>query len=537
MSMFNGISIHVSKRKIKAAISMLVLCVLTTGCVQKPSYNIDSADDTVQEYSEWKYDGSDYAEPKEKSEMVTVHADATGTVKSIEDAVTLKGISELATDGNQKNVVRDKSNLKDISNKNGDEAFEIKDGHIYFQNLGSDIHYEGKGDVELPVSVNIKYYLDGEEMSPDKIKGKKGHVKVEYSFENSETCEVEICGVTRSVYVPFAAVSMVTPEAGSYSNLKTKNCKTSRLDSEDVIMALCMPGMKKNLEYISSDSLDDDIHESFSFEFDTESFSMGFSTTVISNNFFDENIDLNELNEIKDALSELESAGKKLADGSDTIGAGLCDFEEYLTQYIEGVYGIDSGVNDLAKGIAALNKGKSDIYDGAKGISDSLIEYKAAYDEIKPVLDAMIEADPENPNLQALLQWYEAMAEQNTLLAEGSETYAAGVEEYNKGIASAHEGAKKLKKGSNNLASGGSELSEGYDSLQEGFCEYSNGISKFYSEGIAELEKEGTSKIDEIQDFVRMIEKADKGYKTYSGLEKDQDGSVSIIIEVEEIKD
>jgi|GEM_PF-7010966 len=514
---------------------MLVLSMLFTGCAQKPTYDIDSADDAVQEFSEWKYDGSDYMTAKEKNEVVTVHADATGMVKSIDDSVTLKGVADLASDGIKKESVRDRTNLSDISNKNGDEAFEIKDGNVYFQNLGHDISYEGKGKAELPVSIDIKYYLDGDEMSPDKIKGKKGHVKVEYSLENTESCELEIGGVMRTAYVPFAAVSMVMLEEGSYSNLKTKNCKSTSLNSENVIMALCMPGMKKNLEYISSDVLDDDVHDSFSFEFDTDSFTMGFSTTVISSNFFDESIDLSDLDEIKDALNDLESAGETIARGSDTIKDGMEEFGGYLDEYIGGIDSLDSGISDLASGIDALNEGKKDIYDGAKNISDFLSSYSEAYDEIRPLIDAMTQADPDNPELQALLQWYDALAEQNAQMVEGSSAYTEGVEEFNKGIASAKEGANELEKGSNTLATNGSKISEGYDSLQSGFMEYRKGICKFYFEGIVELRNEGTSKIEEIQNFIHMIEEADKGYKTYSGLEKDQEGKVTIVIETEAI--
>ena len=123
--MLASISRHISKRAVKAAIALLTGCVTISGCAQKPSYDIDSADDALQEYSKWEYDGSAFVEPKEKNEMITAHADASGTVKSIEDAVTLKGIADLAADGGQKKAVRDKSSLKDISNKNGDESFAL----------------------------------------------------------------------------------------------------------------------------------------------------------------------------------------------------------------------------------------------------------------------------------------------------------------------------------------------------------------------------------------------------------------------------
>ena len=44
-----------------------------------------------------------------------------------------------------------------------------------------------KGNIkkELPISVDIKYYLDGKEISAKKLEGKKGNVKIVYSFKNN----------------------------------------------------------------------------------------------------------------------------------------------------------------------------------------------------------------------------------------------------------------------------------------------------------------------------------------------------------------
>ena len=62
-----------------------------------------------------------------------------------------------------------------------------------------------------------------------------------------------------------------------------------------------------------------------------------------------------------------------------------------------------------------------------------------------------------------------------------------------------------------------------------------NHSDKFYEEGIKELYSEGAGKINDIENFVHMMEKADGMYNTYSGLDEGQTGKVTFIIETEKI--
>ena len=47
---------------------------------------------------------------------------------------------------------------------------------------GKDIYYQGKTEKNLPVSVDIKYYMDGTEVSPEALAGKTGHLKMEVTY-------------------------------------------------------------------------------------------------------------------------------------------------------------------------------------------------------------------------------------------------------------------------------------------------------------------------------------------------------------------
>ena len=47
---------------------------------------------------------------------------------------------------------------------------------------GSDIKYKGTIDKELPVSVKVRYYLDGKSISAGDIAGKAGNVTIRFDY-------------------------------------------------------------------------------------------------------------------------------------------------------------------------------------------------------------------------------------------------------------------------------------------------------------------------------------------------------------------
>lgn len=330
-------------------------------------------------------------------------------------------------------------------------------------------------------------------------------------------------------------------EADSYSNLSTTDCELSSFNSEDVIMALTMPGMKKNLEYLSIDTSSADINDAFSFEFDTEAFEIGFSTTIVSTDFLDESMDLSELDDLNSSLAELKSAGKKVADAGSTLEGGMDEYRKYLSNYTEGADSLDTGIANLAKGINELDKNKKGIYDGAKGIGEGITALEGAYSEaqieVLEQLDKMIEEDPDNETLKELRQKYEetytALGDELNSLSEDATNYVSSVSDFNSGISGIKDGVSNLRKGSLSLSGSGEGLLDGYDELKNGACEYAGGVETFYEEGIKKLYSEGSTKISDIKSFVRMMEKADNMYKTYSGCEEGQKSSVTFIIETE----
>ena len=122
-----------------------------------------------------------------KDESVYVNADESGATTKITVSNWLKNAGINGT-------INDESDLKDIQNVKGDETFKQNGKDVDWSGAGKDIYYQGTSDKNLPVSMKVTYYLDGKEISPKKLVGKSGKVKIRYEYENHSAVTKTING-------------------------------------------------------------------------------------------------------------------------------------------------------------------------------------------------------------------------------------------------------------------------------------------------------------------------------------------------------
>ena len=95
-----------------------------------------------------------------KEETVYVNAASDGTPQEITVSDWLKN-SASAGD------LSDVSDLKDIKNVKGDETFSQNGDKLTWNTDDKDIYYQGTTTKDLPVSMEIKYYLNGTQVNPE----------------------------------------------------------------------------------------------------------------------------------------------------------------------------------------------------------------------------------------------------------------------------------------------------------------------------------------------------------------------------------
>lgn len=124
----------------------------------------------------------------EKEQTVYVNADENGKSENVIVSNWLKNI-----DGDTQ--LTDKSELNNIQNVKGDEGFKQgSDSSLTWDANGKDIYYQGETTKELPVGVNLTYYLDGKEIQPSDLAGKSGKVKIRIDYENKQQETAEVNG-------------------------------------------------------------------------------------------------------------------------------------------------------------------------------------------------------------------------------------------------------------------------------------------------------------------------------------------------------
>ena len=106
----------------------------------------------------------------------------------------------------QEQLINDISDLLNIKNVNGDEEFSQDGNNLAWHAEESDIYYQGESQKELPIECNVKYELDGNEITASELVGKSGKVKITIEYINKDAHTVNINGKDQTLYTPFVVV-------------------------------------------------------------------------------------------------------------------------------------------------------------------------------------------------------------------------------------------------------------------------------------------------------------------------------------------
>lgn len=312
------------------------------------------------------------ADSQEKEETVYVKADAEGNTQTVIVSDWLKNKKKSAK-------IKDASDLSDIENVKGDETFEKgKKNSITWNSNGNDIYYQGKSDKELPVSMQVIYYLDGKEISPKDLVGKSGKVKVRYEFTNHDS--------HNGIYTPFTMVTAVVLPTEHFSNVKMVNAKDISDGSKHILMGVAFPGLSDSLKLGESTiGKKFDIPESFEFTADVKNFQMTVTATVASADTLSEfGLDkVDTIDELNDSLTTLSNASEKLVNGSGQLLSGVKELQDASKTLKSGTSTLNKKTKELSKGLNTLDDKKDDLISGAKKLKKGTKDLKAGTSQLE----------------------------------------------------------------------------------------------------------------------------------------------------------
>ena len=303
----------------------------------------------------------------------TVYTNAKSNGEQYQTIVTDHLINE-----EDEKLLKDMTNLLNIENTSGDEKFTQNGESLVWEADSNDIYCKGETDQELPVKLNIKYELDGKEISSDEIAGKSGKVKITISFENKEEHEVQINGKTEKMYTPFVVATGTYINNDNNKNIEVTNGKAIDDGSKTMVVGLTFPGMQESLN-IDKDTLE--IPTSIEITMETTNFEMNNIINYTTPKLIeDSELDIfSKLDDIYSKVETLQSASKQIENGAKTLSDGTTtyvekseEFNQALNKFSDGVSSANTSYSSIDAGIKNLNSSVPDLTSGTKSLSDNL---------------------------------------------------------------------------------------------------------------------------------------------------------------------
>lgn len=343
--------------------------------------------------------------PTEKTETVYSVLNSDG---SISDTI----VSSWLHDEDGINNIKETLNLKDVKNIKSNEK-PSKDGNTYTWNAkGNDVYYEGTATKQLPVSVKLRYELDGQEMSAKDIEGKSGHLKLTISFTNNYSEVKNINGKSIVIHPSYLAGGMLNMSTGNFTNVKCESGKIVNDGTNEMLAFANIPGLNETLRSAGLDKVNNQlgISDDVTVEADVNNFDLG-SIMVGMTNEIDLASELGEIgsvSELTDGIDQLMEADDQLIDGSKQLYDGTTQLKEQaapLTGSSDQVRQLSSGAIQLNDGVKALQTGISQYTAGASEIistaQQGLYDISQGSGQLSYVINNGIE---EKPSLKAIMK-------------------------------------------------------------------------------------------------------------------------------------
>ena len=331
--------------------------------------------------------------PTEKTETVYSVLNSDG---SISDTI----VSSWLHDEDGINNIKETLNLTDVKNIKSNEK-PSKDGNTYTWNAkGNDVYYEGTATKQLPVSVKIRYELDGQEISAKDMEGKTGHLKLTISFTNNYSEVKNINGKSIVVHPSYLAGGMLNMSTGKFSNVKCESGKIVNDGTNEMLAFANIPGLNETLKSAGLDKVNNQlgISDDVTVEADVNDFDLGSIMVGMTNeiDLASELGDIGSVSELTDGIDQLIEADDQLIDGSKQLYDGTTQLKEQAApltgssdqvrqlsagaiQLNDGVKALQTGISQYTAGASAINEGVNQLYaipQGAAQISEGITTYK-----------------------------------------------------------------------------------------------------------------------------------------------------------------
>lgn len=392
-----------------------------------------------------------------KDEVVYAYTDATGKINKVTVTEWLKNSAD-------KNILKDRTTLQNIENVKGEETFtEGNNDTILWNTANQDIYYQGTTSENLPVSMEITYYLDGQKISPEELAGKSGSLEMHVTYQNHSRQTVQIDNEEIEVNTPFAmATAMVLPD-DNFKNVNIDHGKILADGNRMIVIGLGMPGMKESMDM--DEDVDVEIPESFVMTADVTDLKMSSVFTVATSDLFEDyHINSNAMDELNDSLEELKNASLELVDGSVDLSKGIKTLKDSTKEFTNGIKSLSEGAGTLSKGADSLQTGTKEYTNGVEHLAGGVKQY---VDGTTTLADGVISYTNGTKKLQ---QGIQSLNDQTKELPKSLNTLSKGIQTYGTGVNTliSEKNMTSFTSGLDGLEAGIEKLNQGLEAVSAG---------------------------------------------------------------------
>ncbi|MBR3146768.1 MAG: hypothetical protein IKF54_01350 [Eubacterium sp.] len=360
-----------------------------------------------------------------KDETVYMIMDADGNEKETV-------VSEWLRNPEGKDTIKDYTELSDIEDTSGDEEYTEDGKYLIWAADGKDIKYKGNSDGIIPVSCDVTYSLDGEQMSASEIAGKSGNVEIRFDYSVTAHDRVDGYDMTH----PYVMASGVVLDENHFRDIEVNSGKVVSEDGNSICLGIAFPGMKDNLA-LKKNIID--IPESVVITAVTDKFEIDGTYTAALTGILDD-MDISS-DDAEDKVDQLESAFGKLNSASSKLVKGSRELSDGTDKLADGADKISNGSRKLEKGSKKLARGSRKLADGTASLSKGASQVADGTSKLKKSGGSL--------------------AEGITVLLEGAGNLSEGASGLKDGIGKASEGAKSLSDGLSAISSNSETLNAG----------------------------------------------------------------------------
>ena len=346
-----------------ATISLSILMALTSGQVVFAEGEDETNDSSV-----------------EKDETVYAFLNSDGSLKKAT-------VSEWLHSEGGFDQIEDESILSDITNIKGDEVPEVNGNKLIWNSTNEDIYYQGSTNKELPLSMEVSYYFDGNKVNPEDILGKSGALEVRIKIINNEEKTQVIKGRTKYISSLFPVAVITDLKTDIFKDIEADDATIINESKNQILTFATVSGASQMLAESDIDTLNDisdKLKDEFVIKANVTDFEMP-SILMAASSMTDvdhEDMNSDKLNKLTDGVNSLKDATAEILDGTVKLHDANIELNDKMGEFQSSYAKFQDGIN-------TAKNSQGDIVDGAKQINEGITQMKALMESLTSQLGSL----------------------------------------------------------------------------------------------------------------------------------------------------